>query len=96
MAEKCLPGFFRIETVLREHIRARRSCSPGVDQRRLDDPEFFRRSRDVAPRLIINERNGRVALQVSGIIGETIGQNLKYVRIDLNADNVTLAELQAP
>src|SRR5437867_2871975 len=94
MIQEGPPRLFRVESVLRQDVGTGRRCGPCVDERRLDNPKFLRRSSDVASSFIVHERHSRVCLKFAGIIHKAFRQYSQNIAIDLDTSYVPLAKHQ--
>ena len=92
--EEVRPGFERVERILRQHERAARGRRPGVDQRDLDDVDRVAHARQVAARLVVDEADARVPIEMAGEVAEPAVDELEDARVDLDAGNPALAEHQ--
>ena len=87
----CLHG---VKPVFRKRQTAGSRCSPGIDQRNLDQVVSIGRMVDVAAGFGIDQRHAGRTIEMAGEIGELVGENFEDRGIDLNSADVPGAEKQ--
>jgi hypothetical protein len=81
------PRIHGVERILGEDEGAARRGRPGVDQRDLDDVGGVVQPRDVAPRLVVDEPDARIAIEMSGEVAEPLVDEFDDPLVDLHPNH---------
>ena len=92
--EEGVPRLGRVQRVLAQREGAGRGRRPRVDERDLDEVVAVLRPRQVAARLVVDERDARIAVEVPREVAVNAVGDRQDVRVDLDPGDRALAELE--